>query len=258
MGGFRDVPNCPTQVRIVAMQALVSKELDGAFLEVFLTRTFPDLLPSKRQAQKFAKEGCVRVNGEVRRGGKLQLNDIVTVASSKERTATVTGDAKVTLGDFLHSAFQLSRKRSREVTVTSGVKVNGAICSRPGTCLAKDDVVTVAIDDTAKKLDLSYNDPDIAIIQKPSGMSLEKVIEGAPRTPVDAGGLLTPEIVMPLDNSVSGPVLVVKSIKAREILAGLASKMTIELRFRALVVGDCKVPVGVRFPGLIVFFERHF
>ncbi|MDG1801440.1 MAG: RluA family pseudouridine synthase [Paracoccaceae bacterium] len=151
----------------------------------------------------------------------------------------------------------LSRSRIAKLLASGDVALNGAVLTDPRAKVAEDDEITVTLPDAAEShmgpedipLDLVFEDDDLIVINKPSGM----VVHPAPGSPsgtlVNAlmhhcgdslsgvGGEKRPGIVHRIDKETSGLLVVAKSDKAHQGLAAQFEAHTVERYYRAVVYG---------------------
>jgi len=114
------------------------------------------------------------------------------------------------------------------------------------------DIKKIKLGKQKIKLDIVFENKDIAVINKPSGMvvhpsdngqHLEKTLVNAllyhfgKENLSDFGGNLRPGIVHRLDKDTSGLIIVAKNNKIHQYLVGLMKKRSIEKRYIALLVG---------------------
>lgn len=151
----------------------------------------------------------------------------------------------------------LSRSRMARLLADGAVQVNGAVISDPRAKPSVGDVVeiTVEIADDYHvaaqdiPLDVVFEDDDLVVINKPTGM----VVHPAPGTPdgtlVNAllhhcgdalsgvGGEKRPGIVHRIDKETSGLLVVAKTDRAHHGLAAQFEAHTVERHYRAICYG---------------------
>lgn len=151
----------------------------------------------------------------------------------------------------------LSRTRLAKLILAGDVRVNGAVVLDPKHKVAEDDLVEITVPVAQEShigpedipLEVVYEDDDLIVINKPSGM----VVHPAPGTPsgtlVNAllhhcgdtlsgvGGVQRPGIVHRIDKETSGLLVVAKSDKAHQGLAAQFEKHTVERYYLAVVYG---------------------
>lgn len=155
------------------------------------------------------------------------------------------------------AAASLSRSRLARLLAEGAVRVNGNVVTDPRKKAVEGDTVeiTVAIADDyhvapeAIALDVVFEDDDLIVINKPTGM----VVHPAPGTPggtlVNAllhhcsdslsgvGGEKRPGIVHRIDKETSGLLVVAKTDRAHHGLAAQFEAHTVERHYRAICYG---------------------
>jgi len=135
--------------------------------------------------------------------------------------------------------------------------------------LKTDDILAVNLPEAAKKiklvkqkikLDIVFENKDIAVINKPAGMVVHPSDNGQhmEKTLVNAllyhfgkdnlsniGGELRPGIVHRLDKDTSGLIIITKNNQIHKYITGLMKKRDIEKVYTALVVGIIKEKRGL-------------
>lgn len=174
----------------------------------------------------------------------------------------------------------ISRSRLSRMIGDGDVQVNGVVVTNQKSKVAEGDAITITIADAVEShmlpedipLDIVYEDEDLIVVNKPSGM----VVHPAPGTPsgtlVNAllyhcgdklsgvGGQKRPGIVHRIDKDTTGLLVVAKNDAAHQGLAEQFEKHTVERRYLAVCFGVpsaadprvCGLP-GVRFePGNVL------
>lgn len=158
-------------------------------------------------------------------------------------------------------AASLSRTRIAKLVSDGAVQVNGQVVRDARGATVAGALITIEVQEAedshilpeAIPLDVIYEDADLVLVNKPSGM----VVHPAPGSPqgtlVNAllahcgdelsgvGGIKRPGIVHRIDKETSGLLVVAKSDRAHHGLAAQFEKHTVERYYRALVYG---VPDG--------------
>ncbi|MGR3636214.1 MAG: RluA family pseudouridine synthase [Shimia sp.] len=179
----------------------------------------------------------------------------------------------------------LSRTRLAKLLVEGAVKVGGVVVRDPKAKVAGGETVEIAVPQAEEShigpedipLDVIWEDADLIVINKPTGM----VVHPAPGTPngtlVNAllhhcgdglsgvGGMKRPGIVHRIDKETSGLLVVAKSDAAHQGLADQFAAHTVERYYRAVCYGvpDANDPRlrgvrGVNFePGNIMKITTH-
>ncbi len=105
-------------------------------------------------------------------------------------------------------------------------------------------------------LDIVYEDDNLMIINKPSGMvvhpgngnnshTMVNALLGYTNNLSDENGSLRPGIVHRIDKDTSGLIVVAKNNKSHELLAEAFKNKTITRKYIALVVGEIKTDTGL-------------
>ncbi|KPA23071.1 Ribosomal large subunit pseudouridine synthase D [Shimia sp. SK013] len=179
----------------------------------------------------------------------------------------------------------LSRTRLAKLLVEGAVKVDGIVVRDPKAKVAGGEAVEIAVPQAEEShigpedipLDVIWEDDDLIVINKPTGM----VVHPAPGTPngtlVNAllhhcgdslsgvGGMKRPGIVHRIDKETSGLLVVAKSDAAHQGLADQFAAHAVERYYRAVCYGvpDANDPRlrgvrGVNFePGNIMKITTH-
>ena len=149
-----------------------------------------------------------------------------------------------------------SRSRLQRLITDGCVRVGGTVAVKPNTIVHGGDRIEVDVPEpqpstlTPEPLDLDilYQDPDIAVLNKPAGMVVHPGAGHASGTLVHAllhhvddlsgiGGELRPGIVHRLDRGTSGVMVVAKNDAAHQELARQFHDREIEKEYIALVWG---------------------
>jgi 23S rRNA pseudouridine1911/1915/1917 synthase len=162
------------------------------------------------------------------------------------------------LDKFLAENMTLTRSRIKNAIEAGDVLLNGGEAS-PADRLKTGDIVTVTIRDpeTASALpediplDIVYEDPYIAVINKPQGMVVHPAPGNYTGTMVGAllfrikdlsgvGGEIRPGIVHRLDKNTSGLIVIAKNDKAHASLSGQIAERSAKRIYEAIVHGNIK------------------
>ncbi|WP_296418449.1 RluA family pseudouridine synthase [Pseudooctadecabacter sp.] len=151
----------------------------------------------------------------------------------------------------------LSRSRLSRLLADGAVRVNGAVVTDPRAKAAEGDAVLITVEVAQDyhvaaediPLDVVFEDDDLIVINKPTGM----VVHPAPGTPggtlVNAllhhcgdslsgvGGEKRPGIVHRIDKETSGLLVAAKSDRAHHGLAAQFEAHTVERHYRAICYG---------------------
>ena len=170
---------------------------------------------------------------------------------------------KMRLDVFLAEKNDLTRSRAEKLIREGCVRVDGQPAGKPGLALRKDMVVELTLPEvrpvglTAQDLPLEvvYQDEDLAVVYKPSGMVVHPAAGNPDGTMVNAlmmkldglsgiGGELRPGIVHRIDKDTSGLLLVAKNDRSHIMLSEQIKAHTVERAYRAIVIGRLKEPEG--------------
>ena len=177
----------------------------------------------------------------------------------KSRIALVVPDDAPTdrLDRFLgEQTRSLSRTRAKEIILAGLVTLNGERV-KPSARVAPGDVIeadvpeleTLRADPEEIQLDVLYEDDDIVVVNKPTGMvvhpapgttsgTLVNALLGRGAALSEAGGALRPGIVHRLDRDTSGVIVVAKNDPAHRALAEAFQERRIRKRYLAIVWGN--------------------
>ena len=159
---------------------------------------------------------------------------------------------------------ELSRTRVKKLIINKKVKLNNSILEDPSKKVTQgDSIVLEIIEENIKflkpynyNLEIVYEDDDIIVINKSSGISMHPGAGNYDNTIVNAlinhnakqlsdiGGDLRPGIVHRIDKDTSGLVVIAKNNYAHENLAKQFSKHTITRVYQALIWGKLRPQRG--------------
>jgi 23S rRNA pseudouridine1911/1915/1917 synthase len=159
---------------------------------------------------------------------------------------------------FLVSVAGLSRNQIQSLIKEGEVRMNGEVEMRPGCRLQGGEKIMLRIPPPRPSnlkaeplgLDVIYQDSDVGIINKPSGVIVHPSEGIRTGTLVNAmlyhltdlsgiGGKLRPGIVHRLDKETSGVLVVAKNNRAHRGLADQFKQHTVKKEYLALVYGSC-------------------
>lgn len=164
---------------------------------------------------------------------------------------------------FVAQAAQVTRSRAAGLIEQGAVLVNGLQPAKAGYALHGGE--TIAIDLPAIKpamaaaqdipLNIVYQDADVAVVFKPSGMVVHPAAGNPDGTLVNAllwhldalsgvGGVLRPGIVHRIDRDTSGLLLVAKNDRAHLSLSEQIAAHSVERVYQAIVLGHMKEDSG--------------
>ena len=156
----------------------------------------------------------------------------------------------------------LTRSRLKKETDNGNVTVNGSVVKAGYTLKAGDTVSFTLPDPTPVEaaplnipLSVLYQDDDLAVINKPQGLTVHAGNGTGKETLVNAllfhldklsgvGGKLRPGIVHRIDKNTSGILLVAKNDSAHVHLSKQIEKKTCKRKYLALLEGKLKNPTG--------------
>ncbi len=158
----------------------------------------------------------------------------------------------------------LSRTRVKKLILDKKLKINNITIIDPSTKVAFKDNIDLIIPEPKKvslkpfkyKLDIIYEDNDLIIINKPSGIVMHPGAGNYDNTIVNAlmyydknalsniGDELRPGIVHRIDKNTSGLIVIAKNNQAHENLSNQFKKHTITRIYRLLVWGKLRPSQG--------------
>ena len=179
-------------------------------------------------------------------------------------TFTVTEEYKgVRIDEFISRSTDLSRTRAAKLIEDGAVTVSGVCVSKKHILKAGDTVELELPEPTPYEveaedipLDILYEDADIIVINKPSGMVVHPAPGNYSGTLVNAllyhcrdelsgiGGVMRPGIVHRIDKDTSGLLVVAKNDKAHLALSDELQRHGIVREYHALVNGGFKENCG--------------
>ena len=157
-----------------------------------------------------------------------------------------------------------SRTRIKKLILDKKLKINNKIIIDPSRKVSFEDNINFTIPEPKKaslkpfkyKLDIIYEDDDLIIINKPSGMVMHPGAGNYDNTLVNAlmyhdkdslsniGDELRPGIVHRIDKNTSGLIVIAKNNQTHENLSNQFSKHTITRIYRLLVWGKLRPSQG--------------
>jgi len=158
---------------------------------------------------------------------------------------------------------QLSRTRIKNLILDENLKINNLIIKDPSKKVSTGDKVIFNIPEPKKvslkpynyKLDIVYEDEDLIIINKFSGISMHPAVGNYDNTIVNAlinynsklsniGGQLRPGIVHRIDKDTSGLIVIAKNNLSHESLSYQFAKHSINRVYQALIWGKLRPQHG--------------
>lgn len=169
---------------------------------------------------------------------------------------------KERLDVFLAKASGVSRSHAKKLVDDGLISVNGK--TEKASCVLKNgDKITATIEEPKPldvrpvdiPIDIIYQDDDLAVINKPQGLTVHAGCGTDENTLVNAllfsldklsgiNGVLRPGIVHRIDKDTSGVLLVAKNDKAHVSLAGQIEKKICKRKYLALLHGVLKQDEG--------------
>lgn len=178
-------------------------------------------------------------------------------------TKTIIAEKSERLDVYLSEKLDKTRSAVKKLVEDKNVTVNGKF-EKAGKTLKEDDEITVVLPDPVKldleaeniPLDIIYQDEDIAIINKPQGMTVHAGNGVHGSTLVNAllyhldslsgiNGVIRPGIVHRIDKDTSGLLVVAKNDAAHVSLSEQIKNKTCRRIYLALVEGVVKENDGV-------------
>ena len=177
-----------------------------------------------------------------------------------ERTAEAEGER---LDVFCALLADITRSRAGTLIREGCVRVDGQPQTKAGFRLKPGMAVRVEVPEAAPSraeaediaLDIVYQDEDVAVVFKPSGMVVHPAAGNATGTLVNAllshlnhlsgiGGEIRPGIVHRIDKDTSGLLLVAKNDRAHLSLSEQIKAHSVHRAYRAIVIGSLREDEG--------------
>ena len=179
---------------------------------------------------------------------------------------TDDADGKIRLDQYLAAHLpELSRSRIQALIKSGDVQINGS-AAKPKTPVSRGDSISVNIPEPEPAearpqdipLDILYEDEDVVVINKESGMVVHPAAGNPDGTIVNAllhhcgdlsgiGGVERPGIVHRLDKDTSGCLVIAKNDGAHQSLTGQFAARSTEKRYLAVVQGIPRQSSGTVF-----------
>ena len=170
---------------------------------------------------------------------------------------------KQRLDVYIAGQYDITRSRAEKLIKDGCVTVDGIVVPKPS-FEVRDDMQIVLDMPQVKEavveaqdipLEIVYQDEDLAVVFKPSGMVVHPAAGNPDNTLVNAliakldnlsgiGGELRPGIVHRIDKDTSGLLLVAKNDKAHLSLSEQIKAHSVERAYKAIVIGTMKEPEG--------------
>ena len=167
------------------------------------------------------------------------------------------------LDQFLAVHADVTRSRAEKLIRDGCATVDGAIPAKSGVALRAGqqvrivlpEVKPVAVEAQDLPLEVVYEDDDLAVVMKPSGMVVHPAAGNPDGTLVNAllmklsglsgiGGELRPGIVHRIDKDTSGLLLVAKNDRSHLALSEQIKAHSVERAYKAILIGHLKEPEG--------------
>ena len=171
---------------------------------------------------------------------------------------TIESDADGRLDVIVSALTGYTRSRIKQLVEKGLVRADGVTVKKCGHTLKKGDTVTLDVPDLVEKIekkdipvDILYEDDDIAVINKPQGLTVHPAGGNYTDTLVNAlmyrldklsgiNGEIRPGIVHRLDKDTSGVMVVAKNDAAHLNLSAQIAKRTVKKEYLALLEGNLK------------------
>ena len=158
----------------------------------------------------------------------------------------------------------ISRSRIKNLILNKKLKINNKLIIDPSKKISFNDEISLTIPEPKKtslkpykyKLDIVYEDKDLIVLNKPSGIVMHPGAGNFDNTIVNAlinydknslsniSGELRPGIVHRIDKNTSGLVVIAKNNQTHEHLSVQFSKHTIKRIYQLLIWGKIKPSKG--------------
>ena len=173
------------------------------------------------------------------------------------------GESEQRLDMIAAQAAGITRSRAGALIKDGLVQVNGVVQTKAGLKLKAGDRVSITLPDAAPcevaaqdiPLDILYQDADLAVVYKPSGMVVHPAAGNPDGTLVNAlmarldclsgiGGEIRPGIVHRIDKDTSGLLLVAKNDFSHLSLSEQIKEHSVQRAYMAIVIGGMKQAEG--------------
>ena len=158
----------------------------------------------------------------------------------------------------------ISRTRIKNLILNKKLKINNEIVDDPSKKISVHDVLILSVPEPKKtslkpynyKLDITYEDEDLIILNKPAGIVMHPGAGNFDNTIVNAlmnydknslsniGDELRPGIVHRIDKNTSGLIVIAKNNQAHEHLSNQFSKHSITRVYQLLIWGKIRPSKG--------------
>lgn len=180
-----------------------------------------------------------------------------------ERRISVQCDRAARLDVFVAEAADVTRSRAESLIKEGRVQADGSIQRKAGYRLREGSEVRIEIPEAAPAsveaedidLNILYQDADVAVVFKPSGMVVHPAAGNESGTLVNAllkhldnlsgiGGEIRPGIVHRIDKDTSGLLLVAKNDRAHVSLSEQIRAHAVHRAYQAILIGGVKDDEG--------------
>lgn len=180
-----------------------------------------------------------------------------------ERQIDVRCEHEDRLDTFVSAAADITRSRASALIKDGCIRVNGEVQTKAGCKLRPGAEVCIAIPEAAPSrveaedidLQILYQDADVAVVFKPSGMVVHPAAGNESGTLVNAllrhldnlsgiGGEIRPGIVHRIDKDTSGLLLVAKNDRAHVSLSEQIKAHSVHRAYKAILIGNLKEDEG--------------
>ena len=167
---------------------------------------------------------------------------------------------------------EFTRSRIKRLIEDGAVMVNNAVLAKAGAEVKKGDIVELSVPEPVEyvakaeniPIEIVYQDSDLAVVNKPKGMTVHIGNGVSSGTLVNAllyaldslsgiGGVLRPGIVHRIDKDTTGLLVVAKNDKAHVDLASQIAEKTCKRTYFALLEGCVKTDSGT----IVTDIGRH-
>ena len=185
------------------------------------------------------------------------------MAEGRIFSATVQEEQGQRLDVFVSAAAEITRSRAGSLIDEGRILVGGKKVTKAGYKLRAGDEITIEIPEAAPAsieaqdidLNILYQDEDLAVVYKPSGMVVHPAAGNPDGTMVNAllkhldhlsgiGGEIRPGIVHRIDKDTSGLLLVAKNDLAHLSLSEQIKAHSVQRAYMAIVQGGMKQDEG--------------
>lgn len=175
---------------------------------------------------------------------------------------TINADEKERLDVILSKRADITRSYAEKLISRGNCIVNGVVAAKSGTKIKPGDVISLEIPEVVEKIekkeipfDIIYEDSDIAVINKPQGLTVHPAGGNYTDTLVNGlmyklsslsgiNGEIRPGIVHRLDKNTSGIMIIAKNDKAHLSLSRQIASRIVKKRYVALLEGNLKEEGG--------------